>query len=152
MTTVIVVTSSALSRREFIIVGASTVCAFAGGCGDTPTSGDLPGVEITEAAVVIPLAAVPALDRDGGSYVVRAASVIVLNLGAGAYRAFSNVCTHAGCGVDRFERSRMICPCHGSEYDTSGVNVEGPAPEPLRRLALMFDSGLRVIRIERRPM
>ena len=100
-------------------------------------------------AIVIPLAAVPELDRAGGFYVVRSASVIAINLGSDVFRAFSNVCTHAGCGIDRFARARLICPCHGSEYDTSGVNVEGPAPEPLKPLPVELDALRRVLRVER---
>ena len=142
--------SPALSRREFIAVGASAVCAVASvGCGDAPTSRESPEVVVTSDAIVIPLDVVPELTRPGGSYVARRASVIVINLGAELFRAFSNVCTHAGCGIDRFERSRMICPCHGSEYDTSGVNVAGPAPEPLRELVVGLDAARRTLRVAR---
>jgi Rieske Fe-S protein len=107
-------------------------------------------IAITDDVVVIPLAAVPVLARDGGHVVVRAAAVIVLNLGANGFRAFSNVCTHAGCGVDRFERGRMICPCHGSEYDTGGLNVVGPAPAPLAALRVDYDPARGIVRVERR--
>lgn len=48
------------------------------------------------------------------------------------------VCTHLGCiplgqkeGEDRGEWGGWFCPCHGSEYDTSGRIRKGPAPENL---------------------
>ena len=46
----------------------------------------------------------------------------------------SAVCTHLGCtpnwvaSVNKFK-----CPCHGSGYDSAGVNFEGPAPRPMDR-------------------
>jgi len=147
------VSHSTLTRRELVCRGAVTACALAAGvgCGGGITAPiESTAIEITDDAVVIRLAATPELVRAGGHVVVRTASIIVLNLGADGFRAFSNVCTHAGCGVDRFERGRMICPCHGSEYDTNGVNVAGPAPEPLRRLALDHDTGRALLRVERR--
>lgn len=138
--------SPALSRREFI----AAVCVVAStGCSDAPTSRESPEVVVTSDAIVIPLDAVPELARSGGYYVARRASVIVINLGGESFRAFSNVCTHAGCGIDRFERSRMICPCHGSEYDTRGVNVVGPAPEPLRELPVELDPVRGTLRVAR---
>ena len=101
--------SVGLSRRDFVCAGAAAACAVVcGGCSEAPGEPrEPPGIEITDDAVVIPLVAVPALDRAGGHFVIRTVSVIVLNLGPDGFRAFSNVCTHAGCGVDRFERNRI---------------------------------------------
>ncbi|MEN9725907.1 MAG: hypothetical protein RL434_273 [Pseudomonadota bacterium] len=54
--------------------------------------------------------------------------------------AFSGVCTHAACGVSSWkaETARLVCPCHGSEFDPSahGVVTAGPAPRPLPILPL----------------
>ena len=42
------------------------------------------------------------------------------------------VCTHLGCTVPWDEAAnKFICPCHGSQYDTTGAVVRGPAPLPL---------------------
>ena len=42
------------------------------------------------------------------------------------------VCTHLGCTVPWVEAAgKFICPCHGSQYDTEGGVVRGPAPLPL---------------------
>jgi cytochrome b6-f complex iron-sulfur subunit len=44
------------------------------------------------------------------------------------------VCTHLGCTPDWKEsENKFKCPCHGSGYDTDGVNFEGPAPRPMDR-------------------
>jgi ubiquinol-cytochrome c reductase iron-sulfur subunit len=48
------------------------------------------------------------------------------------------VCTHLGCvplgqkqGDERGEYGGWFCPCHGSQYDTSGRIRKGPAPRNL---------------------
>ena len=43
-------------------------------------------------------------------------------------------CTHLGCTPDWKEsENKLKCPCHGSGYDSEGVNFEGPAPRPMDR-------------------
>ena len=44
--------------------------------------------------------------------------------------AISLVCTHLGCTVNVVETG-FLCPCHGSQYDTDGIVVGGPAPKTL---------------------
>jgi Rieske Fe-S protein len=44
--------------------------------------------------------------------------------------AISLVCTHLGCTVNRVETG-FLCPCHGSQYDSDGLVVGGPAPKTL---------------------
>ena len=39
------------------------------------------------------------------------------------------ICTHLGCVVPWDSgANKFICPCHGSQYDTNGKVVRGPAP------------------------
>jgi cytochrome b6-f complex iron-sulfur subunit len=39
------------------------------------------------------------------------------------------VCTHLGCVVPwNANAGKFICPCHGSQYDSTGKVVRGPAP------------------------
>jgi cytochrome b6-f complex iron-sulfur subunit len=43
-------------------------------------------------------------------------------------------CTHLGCTPDwKPSENKFKCPCHGSGYDTEGINFEGPAPRPMDR-------------------
>jgi len=43
-------------------------------------------------------------------------------------------CTHLGCTPDwKPSENKFKCPCHGSGYDSEGVNFEGPAPRPIDR-------------------
>ena len=49
----------------------------------------------------------------------------------GNLKAFSAVCTHAGCTVG-YEGGTIVCPCHGGEYSAeTGEVIAGPPPAPL---------------------
>jgi rieske iron-sulfur protein len=52
--------------------------------------------------------------------------------------AYSAVCTHTGCDVELWNSSsrHLVCPCHGSEFDSldEATVVQGPAPQPLALL------------------
>ena len=46
----------------------------------------------------------------------------------------STVCTHLGCTPNYIaSEEKYKCPCHGSGFVKTGINVEGPAPRPLER-------------------
>ncbi|MES2523169.1 MAG: Rieske (2Fe-2S) protein [Gemmatimonadota bacterium] len=131
------------------------VCGWSltGGCGaaevTAPSADASDDVRVTADEIQLNLARVPALTAVGGAYVVGAANVIVLRVGEREYRAFSNVCTHAGCGIYIFRDARMQCQCHGSEFDTDGRNVAGPAPSPLMAYPVTLDADRRVLRVLR---
>jgi ubiquinol-cytochrome c reductase iron-sulfur subunit len=65
------------------------------------------------------------------------------NFGFGDYVAFSKICTHAGCPVSLYEQetSRILCPCHQSQFDvTQGAKpVFGPAVRSLPQLPITVD-------------
>jgi len=53
----------------------------------------------------------------------------------------SAVCTHLGCTPDwKASENKFKCPCHGSGYDSEGVNFEGPAPRPMDRAHVEIDA------------
>jgi len=50
------------------------------------------------------------------------------------FYALSTVCTHLGCTPNWLAADEKFkCPCHGSGFVKTGINVEGPAPRPLER-------------------
>ena len=56
---------------------------------------------------------------------------IVVRDSAGTVRAFSAVCTHAGCTV-QYSSGEIVCPCHGGVYNAQTGAVEsGPPPQGL---------------------
>lgn len=55
-------------------------------------------------------------------------------------------CTHLGCTPDWKEaENKFKCPCHGSGYDSEGVNFEGPAPRPMDRAHVEVDATGNII-------
>jgi len=55
-------------------------------------------------------------------------------------------CTHLGCTPDwKPSENKFKCPCHGSGYDTEGVNFEGPAPRPLDRAKVELDAEGQIV-------
>jgi Rieske Fe-S protein len=68
----------------------------------------------------------------GGGAIYTAAKVVVTQPASGQYQAFSAVCTHVGCIVNKVTNGTIDCPCHGSEFKiTNGAVVTGPAAAPL---------------------
>ncbi|WP_205461741.1 QcrA and Rieske domain-containing protein [Mangrovibacterium lignilyticum] len=54
-------------------------------------------------------------------------------------------CTHLGCKINETENGKLICPCHGSEYDLSGNVLKGPAYKSLPQLqARISDDGNQI--------
>lgn len=68
------------------------------------------------------------LSRDGK--VFNAKQKVFVETEAGKVRVQTAVCTHLGCTVNMVDTG-YSCPCHGSTYDSHGLNTGGPAPSPL---------------------
>jgi ubiquinol-cytochrome c reductase iron-sulfur subunit len=59
----------------------------------------------------------------------------------GKWLVMMGVCTHLGCvplGDGAGEFGGWFCPCHGSQYDTSGRIRKGPAPRNLQVPVAVF--------------
>jgi len=55
-------------------------------------------------------------------------------------------CTHLGCTPEwKSAENKFKCPCHGSGYDSEGVNFEGPAPRPMDRAHVDIDATGQII-------
>jgi cytochrome b6-f complex iron-sulfur subunit len=58
----------------------------------------------------------------------------------------SAVCTHLGCTPDwKSSENKFKCPCHGSGYDSDGINFEGPAPRPMDRAHVELDAEGQIV-------
>jgi Rieske Fe-S protein len=57
--------------------------------------------------------------------------VVLTQPSAGVFKAFSTVCTHAGCAVSKIAEGTIDCPCHGSKFNLDGTVAKGPASRPL---------------------
>ncbi|WP_406434548.1 Rieske (2Fe-2S) protein [Streptomyces sp. NBC_00631] len=79
---------------------------------------------------------------NGGAQLYREHNVVVSRSADGALKAYSTICTHAGCPIDRLQGTTLVCPCHGSEFDAlTGKVVRSPATEPLNELPVKTANG-----------
>ncbi|MFB7509077.1 Rieske (2Fe-2S) protein [Streptomyces broussonetiae] len=78
----------------------------------------------------------------GGAKLFREHNVVVSRDTSGALKAYSTICTHAGCPINKLQGTTLICPCHGSQFDaTTGKVVQQPATEPLAELPVKAAGG-----------
>jgi Rieske Fe-S protein len=61
---------------------------------------------------------------------------------AGTFKAFSSVCPHQGCNVNKIDSGVISCPCHGSQFSVKdGSVITGPATQGLTGKAVKADGG-----------
>jgi Rieske Fe-S protein len=82
----------------------------------------------------------------GGGLVILKDNVVVTQPAAGEFKAFSAVCPHVGCLLDKVANGTIDCPCHGSTFRISdGSVVTGPATQPLTPVAITVTDGMITI-------
>ncbi|MEU8590285.1 Rieske (2Fe-2S) protein [Streptomyces sp. NPDC048664] len=78
----------------------------------------------------------------GGAKLYRDANVVVSRAQDGSLKAYSTICTHAGCAIGKLSGTTLVCPCHGSRFDAvTGEVVQAPATEPLHELSVEVKNG-----------
>lgn len=69
--------------------------------------------------------------------------ILVTNLPK--YKAFLMQCSHQGAEL-QMHGDILVCPAHGSEFDTQGTVIEGPATLPLRTFEVkLIGTNLNII-------
>jgi Rieske Fe-S protein len=58
---------------------------------------------------------------------------------------FSSRCTHLGCKINKLNDGKLICPCHGSQFDPHGKVLKGPAATSLKKLNYRTDQKTKEI-------
>jgi Rieske Fe-S protein len=97
----------------------------------TATAGSGSGVAALAKTADIPV---------GGGKIFTKQRVVVTQPKAGTFKAFSTICTHAGCAVKTIEDGTINCPCHGSKFKIEDGSVaDGPATKPLAAKAIKVD-------------
>lgn len=68
----------------------------------------------------------------GGAKLFTEEKVVVSQPTAGEFKAFSTVCTHRQCAINKLDGDEIECQCHGSRFRVDDGSVaEGPASDPL---------------------
>ncbi|MBB6348503.1 QcrA and Rieske domain-containing protein [Nonomuraea muscovyensis] len=76
----------------------------------------------------------------GGGKVFESQKVVVVQTQSGDFKAFTAVCTHAGCTVASVSNGTINCPCHGSKFKIEDGSVAaGPAEQPLEEKKIKVD-------------
>lgn len=148
------------TRREFCVrtcqaVSLLTLGALAPGCGGSSTSPSsapsLPSVTgtLVNRTLTINVDAASPLAAVGGAAMVTVSTgtYLVARTAQTTVTTVTSVCTHEGCAVSGFANSVYVCPCHGSEFSTSGAVVQGPATSSLRQFPTTFDNNVVTISV-----
>jgi len=127
--------AQACQAASFVAVGALA------GCGGSQTSPSAVSVTpaptvsgtVTGRVVSVALDSATALSAVGAAVLVQTTlgSFLVAHTGQDTYTALTSTCTHEACVVTGFSGGRYTCPCHGSQYTTSGAVINGPATRAL---------------------
>ena len=123
------------SRRELITLGSAfgLMGLAAAGTGGALFKYMMPVVTYgTPQKFLVPVGDLPDV---GDELIFEDQKVILRRQTEKEVAAISLVCTHLGCTVNRVETG-FQCPCHGSQYDSDGLVVGGPAPKTLHWLEI----------------
>ena len=153
------------SRREFCAHAISlvTVASLIEGCGGNgnpagPGGGGGGGsapplatvnASISGSTVTVNNVSATSLANVGGAALVQAGSTNVLAIRAAqdTINAFTAICTHEQCVITGFQSNAFVCPCHGSQYNTSGAVQQGPATQRLRQFNTQFTNNVLTITV-----
>ncbi len=144
---------TSISRRRMLGLSAALLPIMACGSDRVVTEPGVPvsvpddAVTVTSDAVLVRISRIAALSVADGAAVLLAVRLIVVRTGPESFRVLSAECPHAGCGVSIIDRPRLICPCHGSEFDFAGNRLAGPAPTGLRLRDASFDAATGILRV-----
>jgi len=150
-----------VKRREFVThacqaVSLATLGSILQGCGGSPSSpsGSAPALAMVNGtagggAVTVAIDAGSPLASVGGAALVQssAGNFLVSRTAQDSFTALTAICTHEQCTVTGFQSSRYVCPCHGSQYSTSGAVLQGPATRALQQFATRFTNNVLTITV-----
>ncbi|HEY0240024.1 MAG TPA: Rieske (2Fe-2S) protein [Friedmanniella sp.] len=120
----------ALSRRT-LLASAGLAAAALGGLSACGGGGDADQGAASGAGSAGPVTAKTSEIAVGSGTIYAAGQAVITQPTAGTFKAFSSICTHAGCPVAAVTDT-INCNCHGSKFSiTDGSVVNGPASKPL---------------------
>jgi cytochrome b6-f complex iron-sulfur subunit len=90
-----------------------------------------------------------ALAPVGGAALVRATvgDFLVAHTAQDSFTALTAICTHEACTITGFRSPTYVCPCHGSQFNTAGQVLSGPATRSLRTFPTQLTGTLLTITV-----
>jgi cytochrome b6-f complex iron-sulfur subunit len=135
-----------VKRRDFCVRAAQAVSVvglteWLAACSAGPTSPTgVPQLStiaatVNGSTVSVPVGAGSVLQSAGSAALVSALGgvFLVARTGPSTFSVLAGVCTHMACTITGFQGGTYVCPCHGSQFNTSGAVLSGPAPFPLQQ-------------------
>jgi Rieske Fe-S protein len=118
--------------------GGSSEAGSGGSDGSAGSTGSAGSRDGRAGQVLVRTSQVPV----GGGVIFTKPQLVVTQPTKGSFKAFSSVCTHAGCLVDQVQDGAIECPCHGSRFSVKdGSVIGGPAPRPLPSVPVTVKDG-----------
>jgi cytochrome b6-f complex iron-sulfur subunit len=102
---------------------------------------------LTGSTVTVAITAASPLGTVGGMALVTssAGNFLVTRTAQDTFACVTANCTHQACEVSYGSGQHYVCPCHGSEFDSAGRVIVGPAVAPLRQYTTQFAGGVLTI-------
>ena len=149
----------AFTRRVFCLQACEVASLAALGsmlqaCSGSPTSPTstapaLPTINgaVANGVVTVTIDPASSLASVGGAALVQVSSgaFLVARTAQNTVTALTAICTHEGCTITGFQSPVYVCPCHGSQYSTSGGVLNGPATQALRQFTTQFVNNVLTI-------
>jgi cytochrome b6-f complex iron-sulfur subunit len=152
------------SRRLFCVSACHAASALAlgavlPGCGGGgnpagPSGGGAPAPTLTVinapasgGTATVAIDAGSPLSAVGGAALVRTGTgdLLVARTAQDAFSALTATCTHEACLITGYRSPNFVCPCHGSQFSTSGAVLNGPATRALRTYSTTFSGSTLTI-------
>jgi cytochrome b6-f complex iron-sulfur subunit len=149
-----------LTRRDFCVhtcqaISLGALASFVDACGGSPTSPstNVPSLAtvngiVGSGGVLVNIDSASPLASVGSAAFVQssAGNFLVARTAQDTFTALTAICTHEGCTITGYESSTYTCPCHGSQFSTSGGVLRGPAGRSLQSFGTTFANPTLTIR------
>lgn len=109
-----------------------------GGGGGSPVTVDLSQSQFASLASPGGSAALGANSLDSSG-------ILIYRESESVFKAYSRRCTHSGCTINPFSGGISRCDCHGSQFNTSGSVVTGPANRALGQYTVSREGNILTI-------
>ncbi|MFD9395927.1 Rieske (2Fe-2S) protein [Streptomyces sp. NPDC060000] len=129
------------TRRTVLLATGGAAAALTAGCSDYGDNNGSSSEKSSATSAAGQLAKTTDIPVGGGK-IFADQKVVVTQPAKDDFKAFSAICTHMGCIVNKVADGTIDCPCHGSKYHIADGSVAGgPAPKPLPAKQIAVEGG-----------